>query len=238
MTGGWEGPLAEWWASEWSDDPAYRLEVLPLLLDLLHPGPGDRLLDLGCGDGGVMADVAAAGASVVGCDLSRDLLRRATGCRVLARLPDLSWVAPGALDGAYAVLVLEHVDDVAALFASAAQAVRPGGRLVAIVNHPVITSPGSGPFVDPDDGEVLWRWGPYLEAGASDEPAGGTTVRFHHRPLGSLLTAAAASGWALEVLVERGVGAERAAGDPLLAVQVGIPRLAGMRWARASRDRR
>lgn len=233
MTGGWEGPLAEWWASEASDDPAYRTEVLPLLLELLRPGAGERLLDLGCGDGRVMAEVGAAGAAVIGCDLSRDLLGAASGPRVVARLPDLSWLATDALDGAYVVLVLEHLERPQALFEAAADVVRPGGRLVAVLNHPVVTAPGSGPFIDPDDGEVLWRWGPYLEEGTSDEPAGDGTVRFHHRPIGALLTAAGGAGWALEALVERGVGPVRADEDPLLALQAGIPRLAGLRWARA-----
>ena len=233
MTGAWEDGLAAWWATERGDDPAYHREVLPLLMHLLAPEPGQRLLDLGCGEGSVMAEVRGRGASVVGCDLSARLLERGSGPRVRARLPELAWVAPGSLDGVYAVLVLEHLHDVHALFSGAAAAVRPGGRMVVVVNHPVVTSPGSGPFIDPDDGEVLWRWGAYLEDGWSEEPAGERTVRFHHRPLGTLLTAAAV-GWSLEALVERGVGAERAAADPLLAVQAGIPRLAGMRWVRAS----
>ena len=230
MTGGWDGPLAEWWADEATRDPAYRLEVLPLLLELLRPAPGERLLDVGCGDGRVMRAVAEAGSLVFGCDLSLGLLHAAAGPRVRARLPELSWLDADALDGAYAVLVLEHLEDPAPLFRGLASAIRPGGRLVVVANHPVVTSPGAGPFVDHDDGEVLWRWGPYLEEGSSDEPAGDGSVRFHHRPLGSLLTAAAEAGWSLQVLEERDVGPTRAADDPLLAVQAGIPRMAGMRW--------
>jgi SAM-dependent methyltransferase len=233
VSSGWEGPLATWWAAEATTDPAYRSEVLPLLLELLRPASGQRLLDLGCGDGRVMTVVAKEGALVVGCDLSSDLLARGSGMRVRARLPGLAWVAESAFDGAYAVLVLEHLDDVASLFEGAASAIRPGGRLVAVINHPVVTAPGSGPFVDHDDGEVLWRWGVYLEEGSTAEPAGDSSVRFGHRPFGSLLTAAAAAGWWLEVLEERGIGVERAASDPLLAVQAGIPRIAGIRWVRA-----
>ena len=238
MSEAWDGGLADWWAAEAAGDPAYRLEVLPLLVDLLRPEPGERLLDLGCGEGGVMAAVAATGAEVVGCDLSLDLLRRGKGHRVRARLPDLSWLAADSFDAAYAVLVLEHVEDHATLFRQVAAAVRPSGRLVAVVNHPVVTAPGSGPFVDHDDGEVLWRWGGYLEPAFSDEPAGDATVRFHHRPFGALLGAAAEAGWALAALVEQGVGPERAASDPLLAVQAAIPRLAGLRWARGPAGQR
>jgi hypothetical protein len=110
--------------------------------------------------------------------------------------------------------------------------VRPGGVLALVANHPAYTAPGSGPLVDTEDGEVLWRWGPYMEEGSSEEPAGGGSVVFHHRSLGVLLTTAAGAGWRLERLVEHGVGEQRAAEDPLLAAQQQIPRLLAVRWLR------
>lgn len=175
---------------------------------------------------------AAPGVHVVGVDATRDLLRvaAAAGPVVEARLPDLGWVRPASLGGAYAVLVLEHVVDDAALFAAVARAVRPGGALVVVMNHPAYTPPGAGPVIDPTDGEVYWRWGPYLEDGAGDEPAGEGTITFHHRPLGALLTRAAAAGWTLEEMVER-----PATGDvlgSLVGDQGHIPRLLGVRWRR------
>jgi SAM-dependent methyltransferase len=181
-----------------------------------------------------MERAAATGARVIGCDVSRALaaLARRRGPVAVARLPDLSWVRPGSLDGAYAVLVFEHLADLRGLMGAAASAVRQGGSLVAVLNHPVITSPGSGPFLDPGDGEALWRWGPYLHTGSSHEPAGAQTVEFHHRPLGELLSAAAEAGWCLQRLVEVGVGEARADRDPLLGVQRQIPRLLGLRWTK------
>ena len=181
-----------------------------------------------------MRALAACGARVLGCDLSTRLAGRAarTGPVAVCRLPDLSWVRPGSLDGALAVLVLEHLPDGLGLFAAVAAAVRPGGVLALVANHPAYTAPGSGPLVDPEDGEVLWRWGPYMEGGTSTEPAGEGTVTFHHRSLGVLLTAAAAAGWSLESLVEHGVGDGRAAADPLLGAQRQIPRLLAVRWVR------
>jgi SAM-dependent methyltransferase len=232
--GGWGNGLAEWWVAEVGADPAYRDEVIPLLLEVLGPQEGDRYLDLGCGEGSVLHEVAVSGARVIGCDLSFDLARRAAahGPVVVARLPGLPWVAPGACDGAYAVLVLEHLDAVAPFFSATAEAVRPGGRLAVVANHPVCTAPGSAPVVDPDDGEMLWRWGDYFGEGVTVEPAGAGEIVFHHRSLQDLLTAAAAAGWALELLRERPVGAERAAADPLLGAQRGLPRLLGVGWRR------
>src|SRR5690606_8911039 len=67
--------LADWSLTEISA-PAYAEDVLPLTLELLDPRPGERLLDVGCGEGGVMRAVAASGADVVGIDGSLDLAVR------------------------------------------------------------------------------------------------------------------------------------------------------------------
>ena len=156
----WEA-LADWWVTELDADPAYSTDVVPLLWEVLRPRPGAVYLDLGCGEGRMLRELAASGARAWGCDLSLKLLRRNAGEVVQCRLPDLSWVAPASCDGVYAVLVLEHLEDLAPLFAQAWAAVHPGGTLAVVMTHPIYTTPASGPFLDPEDGEVLWRGGRY-----------------------------------------------------------------------------
>ncbi len=233
---GWSDDLAEWWLAEVESDPAYRLEVLPLAEDLLRAEAGARYLDLGCGEGGLLRRIVKAGASAVGVDLAPRLARAASRVApaVVGRLPDVGFVRDASVDGVTTILVLEHLDDPAGLFAEAARVTRPGGVLVLVVNHPVLTAPGSAPVVDVDDGEALWRWGDYLGEGYTEEPAGESgSIRFNHRTVGGLLTLAAGHGWSLERLVERGIAPDRARVDPLLAAQQGIPRLLGARWRRA-----
>ena len=230
MTTDWD---SNWWLAEVANDPTYEEEVLPLLIDMLEPRPEHRYLDLGCGEGQGMRAVAKRGATVFGCDLDAVLLGYASGGVVQARLPELAWLVDGAVDGAYLVLVLEHLADHRRMFAAARRVVKPGGILVVVANHPAFTAPGAGPLVDPGDGEVTWRWGRYLEAGTSVEPAGSFNLTMHHRPLGELLTSATASGWALSRLVERGPGQAARERDPLLAAQASIPRLLGLRFRTA-----
>jgi SAM-dependent methyltransferase len=234
MSESWD---AQWWLDEVAKDPTFGEEVLPLLIDLLAPRPEGLYLDLGCGEGQGMRTVAAAGAGVLGCDLDHRLLRAAAtaGPVVRCRLPDLAWVADGALDGAFAVLVFEHIEDHDGLLAGAWRAVADGGSLAVIANHPAFTAPGAGPLIDPADGEVTWRWGRYLSPGTSVEPAGAVNLMMHHRPLGEFLTAAARAGWMLERLEERGPGVAAAARDPLLAAQRHIPRLLGVRFRKTGR---
>lgn len=228
MDGNWD-EIAQWWIGEVAGDPVYAEDVLPML-DRLLGRPEGVVLDLGCGEGQGMRRV---GGRVVGCDLSATLLRRAAGAGpvVRCRLPDLSWLRDGIVDAAYSVYVLDLVADLVDFFVQAARVVRPGGVLVVVVNHPFFTAPGGAPFLD-GDGEVLWRWGRYLEPGSSREPAGGREVTFHHRSLADLLTAASAAGWDLERLEERGLGPGAIAREPAYRGQGELPRILGARWRR------
>lgn len=218
---------AEWWLSEVAHDPIYELDVLPLVAELVG-SPTGRWLDLGCGEGQVSRHL---GGDVIGCDISGQLLRlaRSAGPVVRCRLPNLSWLKPGAVDGAYAVLVLEHLPDVD-LFEALSRVVRPGGSFVLVMNHPAFTADRAGPILDPSDGEFYWRWGNYFIEAKVDMPATPDPVSFFHRPLATILNAAAGSGWVLESLVERGFSPEAIAAQPGYAGQEQMPRLLGVRW--------
>ena len=216
--------LGEWWKAELSSDPAYEEVVTPLLLEVLQPQPGSVYLDLGCGDGRVMAKVSTAGASPVGVEMAPDLARLASekAPTVIDVLPDLKSIRSQSVDGAYSVLVLEHLPETADFFEGIARVVRPGGVFGLVINHPAWTAPGSTPITE-EDGETLWRPGDYFTSGgASEEPAGDSTVTFYHRTTADLLNDAAAAGWSLERMIERP--------HHELEDQAGIPRLMACRW--------
>lgn len=218
---------ADWWLGEVADDPIYESDVLPMAAELIG-SPEGPVLELGCGEGQVMR---ALPFPVVGCDISLPLLRRAAegGDVVNSRLPDLEWVRPGVVDTAYAVLVLEHLETLD-VFAAVRRIVRPGGALVLVANHPAFTAPDAGPILDQVDGEFLWRWGSYFDAAQVAMPAGDSVVTFFHRPLEAILNSAAAAGWELERLVERGLSRAAIAAHPGYAGQEQMPRLLGVRW--------
>ena len=225
--------IDSWWLEELAGDPAYEQEIGPLLQSLLQPEPDFLYLDLGCGEGRMIRAIKSAGARVVGCDLSLLLLARAVryGPVVRCALPSLKWIKPGSFDGAYVGLVLEHLRDERAFFLSAARAVRSGGVLAMVINHPIWTAPESSPIEDAG-GEILWRPGTYFGRGFSREPAGNDKVTFYHRTMAELLTAAAAAGWDLRRMEERGLSSEQVKRVPDLAGQEHIPRVLGLRWTR------
>lgn len=228
MSDDWDD-IADWWIATVRNDPADSDETLGLLSDLLDR-TAHRTLDLGCGDGQALA---LLGDGAIGVDLSLRLLSHAIRHApvVRCRLPELSWVRPGSIDQAVAVGVVELLPHHDRFFDEVAAAVRPGGALVVVMNHPVVTAPHSEPLVD-DGGDVVWRWGSYLERGSTPQPAAGRAVELHHRSLGDLVTAAANAGWRLEQMAERGTTTHTVATTAGHHGQEHLPSLLGIRWRR------
>jgi len=107
-----------------------------LVLDMLAPRPGERILDAGCGTGVFTAALLAAGAAVVGLDLSSPMLARARADLAgaafhplrgdLTRLP----LADAVFDKVLSVTALEFIADGAAAMRELFRVTRPGGRVV------------------------------------------------------------------------------------------------------------
>ena len=102
--------------------------------------PGDRVLDLGCGEGWASAALHAIGVRPAGVDVSAIALERAA-----RRHPGLLFrrVGPGeplpfgdgSFDVVWASEVLAHVADPVGLLAEARRVLRPGGLLLATTGH-------------------------------------------------------------------------------------------------------
>ena len=111
----------------------------------------------------------------------------------------------GWCDAVVACLVLEHLDDLDGALDEVARVVRPGGRFVVFVNHPLFQTPGSG-WVDDrvlDPPEQYWRVGPYLpEVVTVEEVDQGVHLPFFHRPLSRYVNALAERGLHLTRMTE------------------------------------
>ncbi len=59
-----------WDPATYARDARFVAELGAPVVELLSPKPGERILDLGCGDGALSADLAALGCEVVGIDSS------------------------------------------------------------------------------------------------------------------------------------------------------------------------
>jgi SAM-dependent methyltransferase len=175
---------------------------------LLGDVAGRDVLEIGCGAAQCARWLLTQGARPVGIDLSARQLQHArridedTGLAVPAALADATALpfAGGSFDVACSAFgAVPFVGDTARLMREVARVLRPGGRWVFAVNHPM-----TWVFADDPGPEGLvarnayWDRRPYVER----DEAGVPTYVQHHRTLGDRVRELVAAGFVLEDLVE------------------------------------
>jgi SAM-dependent methyltransferase len=205
----WE-QQAGWWQDGFTDgaDPEYEEQILPLIRR--HLAGAARVLDVGCGEGQVARMALADGAErAVGIDPTWAQLEVAAergggGSYARSGAAALPF-ADASFDAAVACLVFEHIHDVDEAIVEVARVLRPGGRFLFLLNHPLLQTPNSGWIDDQilDPPEQYWRIGPYLvEDETIEEVAQGVFIPFLHRPLSRYLNALADAGLLLRRMAE------------------------------------
>ena len=101
------------------------------LLDMLAPKPGERILDLGCGDGALTEKIAAV-ATVVAVDASADQIKAARARGLDAHVMDGTKLDfENEFDAVFSNAALHWMRDPDAVIAGVWRALKPGGRFVA-----------------------------------------------------------------------------------------------------------
>ncbi|MEM9735503.1 MAG: methyltransferase domain-containing protein, partial [Pseudomonadota bacterium] len=77
-----------WSAARYAQNARFVSDLGAPVLDLLAPRPGERILDLGCGDGALTLKIIAAGAEVLGVDASADMVASAKAAGIEAAVMD------------------------------------------------------------------------------------------------------------------------------------------------------
>ncbi|MFC5909166.1 class I SAM-dependent methyltransferase [Streptacidiphilus monticola] len=115
----------------------------PAMLALAGDVAGRRILDAGCGSGPLFAALRDRGATVSGFDASTGMLelaRRRLGPDADLRMAELGGgplpYADDTFDDVVASLVLHYLEDWGPALAELHRVLKPGGRLIASVDHP------------------------------------------------------------------------------------------------------
>lgn len=144
--------LTEWydgWVGK-EGSTLHRELAIPATLELLAPRRGERILDVGAGQGVLAPHITEADASYVGVDASVRLLQRARkhhgqhGTFLMGDACNLHKHASlqrGSFDGVVFLLSIQDMDPLPSVLESAAWALRGGGRIVILMIHPCFRVP-------------------------------------------------------------------------------------------------
>jgi len=121
-----------WNAEGYAKNARFVAELGAPVLSLLAPTSGERILDLGCGDGVLTRRIVEHGAEVVGVDASPELVRAARELGVDARLGDGEALEfDGEFDAVFSNAALHWMKRPDAVLHGVHRALKQGGRFVA-----------------------------------------------------------------------------------------------------------
>lgn len=159
------GDVADWYDQLVGESGSeyHREVVLPGVMRLLGAQPGQRVLDIACGQGVLCRLLQQRGAEVTGVDAAEELIRAARergptniryevgDARELGFLPDASF------DAASCVLAIQNIHPIQPVYRDAARSLKPGGRLVIVMMHPAFRGPKESHWGWDDAQKVQFR---------------------------------------------------------------------------------
>ncbi|HEY2899164.1 MAG TPA: class I SAM-dependent methyltransferase [Polyangia bacterium] len=121
-----------WDPQRYAENARFVAELGMPVVALLDPQPGERILDLGCGDGFLTAKLKEMGARVIGVDASAAQIAAAVALGLDARVADgQALTFAGEFDAVLSNAALHWMKDADAVIAGVWRALVPGGRFVA-----------------------------------------------------------------------------------------------------------
>src|SRR3989440_6306845 len=132
----------------------HREVVLPGVMRLLSPQPGERIVDVACGQGVLCRLLRERGAEVTGVDAARELIdaaRQRSDPAIKYHVGDareLSFLPENHFDAAACVLAIQNIHPIGPVFSNVARVLKADGKFVVVMMHPSFRGPK----------ETSWGW--------------------------------------------------------------------------------
>jgi SAM-dependent methyltransferase len=121
-----------WNADLYERNARFVSDLATPVVTLLDPRPGERILDLGCGDGVLTQKLQALGCDVTGIDTSPELVDAAIALGLDVSVQDAAEMSfVDEFDAVFSNAVLHWISDPDRVIGNVYTALRPGGRFVA-----------------------------------------------------------------------------------------------------------
>jgi len=214
--------------------------IQPAVEQLLRLDPGERVLDIACGNGEFARRMSELGGSVLAVDFSEGMLERARshGGDVEYRSADATdeeaLVAlgdPESFDAVVSNMAIMDMESIEPMVAAAARLLRTGGRFVFSTLHPAFNSGDVRPTVELDpEGSTREIYSVKVSSYGRSSTSKGVAIQgqpveqwYFHRPISTIFRAFFDRGFVLDGLEEPLVDVERSKPGTPMHVYTQLP---------------
>jgi 2-polyprenyl-3-methyl-5-hydroxy-6-metoxy-1,4-benzoquinol methylase len=213
---------AEVWDAKMTDQGNDFTNLLqwPVIQPLLNIQPGQKILDIACGNGLFSRRLAALGAEVVAIDFSARLIERANARdsnRITYQVMDvtsesaLMTLGEHAFDSALCNMALFDIADIGPIFRALPNLLKPGGCFVFSLTHPAFNNASSVHVAEEwDDAGMKTRYSVKISRYMTPYHAAGVALRdqpkpqlYFERPIEYYLKLGFENGFVLDGFEER-----------------------------------
>lgn len=119
-------------SNNFKNKESFIADLAAPILEMLEPKDGEKILDLGCGDGSLTLEIKKTGANVRGVDLNIDKVQKAIEKGLDASVRNITQITfEDEFDAIFSNAVLHWVDNPVHAIKNMHRALKKGGRLIA-----------------------------------------------------------------------------------------------------------
>ncbi len=211
--------------------------IWPAVTELLALQPGERILDVACGNGLYARRLAALGAEVVAFDFAQSMIDHAAQYKTehaahityytcdATNEAALVQLGEQQFDAALCNMALMDMAEIDPLMRALVRLLKPDGRFVFAISHPCFNQAKASHVAEMEDreGDIVTTYSVKIRGYMTPRMAHGLAIvgqpqpqLYFDRPLHQLLGAGFAAGFVMDALAERAFSADTPPGRNLL----------------------